>query len=349
MSIASETQIFSDASVNESELSSSESRQALRWMIFARVLEDKYRSLYRSGKITGGCYLGRGQESLSVACGISLQPGDIFAPLIRDQAGRFAFGEPLLDSVRTYLGSVEGPMRGRDGNIHRGRPKEGLLAMISHLGAMISAVTGALLARKMRGRTGTVGLASIGDGGTSTGAFHEGLNLASVEKVPLVVVVANNQYAYSTPNSRQFACEDLADRAAGYGIQAWRVDATDLLANLATIGAAVKQARETSEPQLVVARLLRQGGHGEHDDAGYVAERLKSESLGRDCMDVAKQQLLDREWLTASDLEQWEAEAHDQVNTAVEKVQREAVPSADAENWHAISSTHLLERHQEFL
>ena len=112
-------------------------------MVLARVLDDKMAGLYRAGKIHGGVFLGRGQEALSVSVGLALREGDIFAPLIRDVAGRLAFGEPVLDAVRTYLGSALGPMRGRDGNVHRGRPKEGLLAMISHLGAMISVVNGA--------------------------------------------------------------------------------------------------------------------------------------------------------------------------------------------------------------
>src|SRR5439155_5649760 len=118
--------------------------QAFRWILLARVLDDKFASLYRGGKIHGGVFIGRGQEALSAAVGQTLRKGDIFAPLIRDLAGRLAFGEPILDSVRTYFGSPLGPMRGRDGNVHRGRPKEGLLPMISHLGAMIGVVNGML-------------------------------------------------------------------------------------------------------------------------------------------------------------------------------------------------------------
>src|SRR5215472_13273524 len=148
--------------------------QAYRVMLLARVLDEKFASLYRMGKIHGGVFLGRGQEALSVSLGLALRRGDIFAPLIRDRAGRLAFGEPLLDSVRTYLGSPLGPMRARDGNVHYGRPKEGLFAMISHLGAMISVVNGALLARRFKGVTGTVGATCVGDGATSTGSFHEG-------------------------------------------------------------------------------------------------------------------------------------------------------------------------------
>src|SRR5271169_6544925 len=192
--------------------------KAYRLMLLARILDEKFASLYRMGKIHGGVFLGRGQEALSVSVGLALRRGDVFAPLIRDRAGRLAFGEPLLDSVRNYLGSPLGPMRARDGNVHYGRPREGLLPMISHLGAMISVVNGALLARRFKKIEGTVGAACIGDGGTSTGAFHEALNQAAVEHLPLVLVVANNQFAYSTPIHRQFACHDLADKASGYGV-----------------------------------------------------------------------------------------------------------------------------------
>src|ERR1043165_5167705 len=125
-------------------------QKAYRFMLLARMLDDKFASLYRAGKIHGGVFLGRGQEALSVSIGISLRKGDVFAPLIRGGARRLAFGEPILDAVRTYLGSPLGPMRGRDGNVHRGRPTEGLLPMISHLGAMISVVNGVLMARRFK-------------------------------------------------------------------------------------------------------------------------------------------------------------------------------------------------------
>ena len=118
--------------------------KAYQFMLLSRILDDKFASLYRAGKIHGGVFLGRGQEALSVSLGLALRRGDVFAPLIRDAAGRLAFGEPILDAVRTYLGSPLGPMRARDGNVHRGRPREGLLPMVSHLGAMISVVNGML-------------------------------------------------------------------------------------------------------------------------------------------------------------------------------------------------------------
>src|SRR5882724_3480589 len=138
--------------------------KAYRFMLLSRILDEKFASMYRAGKIHGGVFLGRGQEALSVSIGLSLKKGDTFAPLIRDAAGRLAFGETILEAVRTYMGSPLGPMRARDGNVHRGRPKDGLLPMISHLGAMISVVNGVLMARRFKGIEGCVGATCIGEG-----------------------------------------------------------------------------------------------------------------------------------------------------------------------------------------
>ncbi len=269
---------------------------AFRFMLRARLLDDKFAALYRAGKIHGGVFLGRGQEALSAAIGVSLKKTDVFAPLIRDAAGRLAFGETVLDAVRTYLGSSLGPMRGRDGNVHRGRPTQGYLPMLSHLGAMVSVVNGVLFARRMKGLSGMVGVACLGDGATSTGSFHEALNQAAVEKLPLIMVLADNQYAYSTPRSRQFACADLADKAVGYGIESHSVDGTDLIACLQTIGDAVARARAGHGPQLVVANLLRLCGHGEHDDSNYIDPELKNSTLGRDCLQLAEELLLQKKF-----------------------------------------------------
>jgi pyruvate dehydrogenase E1 component alpha subunit/2-oxoisovalerate dehydrogenase E1 component alpha subunit len=320
---------------------------AFRFMLLARVLDDKFAALYRAGKIHGGVFLGRGQEALSAAVGFSLKKSDVFAPLIRDAAGRLAFGEPVIDAVRTYFGSALGPMRGRDGNVHRGRPQEGYLPMVSHLGAMISVVNGVLFARRLKKIPGTVGAACIGDGATSTGSFHEALNQAAVEKLPLVLVVANNQYAYSTPTSLQFACRDLADKAVGYGVESQSLDGTDLVACLEIIGAAVARAREGRGPQLVVATLLRLCGHGEHDDAGYVDLKLKSSPIGRDCLKVAEEFLLRQKWMDAARLAALRNQLLHEVEEAVAQVQREPTPDPFTEEWRAIASKHLSEMHQE--
>ena len=316
---------------------------AYRWMLLARVLEDKLASLYRAAKIHGGVYRGKGQEALSVSVGISLRKGDVYAPLIRDQAGRLAFGENVLEAVRTYLGSPLGPMRAREGNVHRGRPRDGYLPMISHLGAMVSVVNGVLFARKLQGISGTVGAACLGEGATSTGACHEALNQASVEKLPLVLVVANNGYAYSTPSSRQFACRNLVDRALGYGIEGHSVDGTDLAACLKTVGTAVKRARAGHGPQMVVARLLRLCGHGDHDDAGYIDPKLKASPLGRDCLEMAENFIAQQQWVEACTITRWRNEVLDMVDEAVATAQRDPLPDPYAEDWRAIASKHLAE------
>jgi pyruvate dehydrogenase E1 component alpha subunit/2-oxoisovalerate dehydrogenase E1 component alpha subunit len=320
---------------------------AYQFMLRARLLDDKLAALYRAGKIHGGVFLGRGQEALSASVGVSLRKTDVFAPLIRDAAGRLAFGETIVDALRNYLGSSLGPMRGRDGNVHRGKPAEGYFPMISHLGAMISVVNGALFARRMKGISGTVGATCLGDGATSTGAFHEALNQAAVENLPLVLVLADNQYAYSTPTSRQFICEDLADKAVGYGVAAHSVDGTDLAACLQAVGGAVAQARAGEGPQLVVARLLRLCGHGEHDDSHYVDPKLKTSPLGRDCLKVAEEFLLRKQWTDAATLATWRGEITTEIEEAVAQVRREPAPDPYDEKWLAISSTHLTDVHEE--
>src|SRR5881409_1085426 len=317
--------------------------EAFRWMLLARTLEEKLVSLYRGGLITGGVYIGKGQEAVSVACGLFLQEGDIFAPLIRDQAGRSAFGEPLIDVTRTYLGSRLGPMRGRDGNIHRGHPRNNELAMISHLGAMVSVTVGALMAKRFKGEKNFVGLACIGEGGMQTGAFHEGMNIAAVEQAPLVVVATNNHYAYSTPNDREFACDDLVDRAIGYGFEGYSLDGTDLSACLDVVGGAVKRARAGRPPQLVVASVLRLSGHGEHDDASYVTEEIKREPFSRDCLKVAEQTITDVNLVDAKTLTEWRKEAVAKVDEAISTAQKEAAPEADEEDWCAILTRDLVD------
>lgn len=315
-------------------------------MILSRILEEKLGSLYRAGgRIVGGVYLGRGQEAFSAAAGNNLRYGkDIYGPLIRDQAGRLAYGEPILDAMRTYLGVVTGPMRGRDGNIHRGRPREGCMAMISHLGSLLSVVAGALFARRLRGTLGdSVGATSIGDGGTSTGAFHEGLNMAAVERLPLVVSIANNQFAYSTPTTRQYACEDLVDRALGYGVEGYSVDGTDLLACVATFRTAFARARAGHGPQLVVGKLLRLGGHGEHDDASYIPDSAKHKHEARDCIEVAKKQALEFNWATEADFRTWEEESRRDVDAAQAIASKEPTPDPYRETWHALSTSELVE------
>ncbi|HEY2124362.1 MAG TPA: thiamine pyrophosphate-dependent enzyme [Chthoniobacterales bacterium] len=318
--------------------------EAFRWMLQTRIFEDKLASMYRGGRISGGVYVGRGQEAVSVACGLFLQKGDILAPLIRDQAARSAFGEPLVDVARTYLGSGQGPMRGRDGNIHRGRPLQGQLAMISHLGAMISVTVGALMAKRWKGEKDFVGLTTIGEGGMQTGATHEGLNIAAVEQVPLVVVVTNNHFAYSTANEREFACADLMDRAKGYGFEGYSIDGTDLGTCLKVIGSAVQRARAGRPPQLVVASILRLSGHGEHDDASYIPDDMRGAPFAQDCLAHAEKFITEHELADAATLRQWRDESAAQVDEAISIAQKEAPPDAGEEDWCALSMRQLTDQ-----
>jgi len=190
---------------------------------------------------------------------------------------------------------------------------------------------------------GTVGATCIGDGATSTGAFHEGINQAAVEKLPLVLIIANNHYAYSTPSERQFACASLLDKAAGYGVEGQFLDGTDLAACLPAAAEAVGRARSGRGPQLIVARLLRLCGHGEHDDAGYVDPVLKSAPLGRDCLRVAESFLLQQGWGDAPTLAIWRNTAIQKVEETVAQVQREPGPDPYKEEWCALASKNLSE------
>ncbi len=317
-------------------------------MFLARTFEDKIGALFRAGKVVGGVYLGRGQEAFSVSLGMQLERsrGDIFGGLIRDQGGRMAYGEDLIDAARTYLGSVEGPMHGRDGNIHRGRPSEGMPAMISHLGASVSVVNGMLIGKRFRGESGFVGGVTAGDGATSTGAFHEGLNQAAVENLPLVVAVADNQFAYSTPTDRQYACEDLVDRAVGYGVKGYSIDGTNLSECLATFRTAIDEARAGKGPQLVVGKLLRLSGHGEHDDASYVPDSVKAGRYGRDCIPVAREQILSEGWATEEFLSELEREVQQSVEDNVSQAQGEDAPDPSRDDWRAMATASLIEGDQ---
>lgn len=307
-------------------------------MVMARAFDNKISALYKAGKIFGGVFLGRGHEAVAAAEGVFLRRGyDVYTPFIREQAGRCAWGDSVLETARSYFGSVHGISRGRDGNVHWGHPHEGTLMPISHLGAMASVVAGMMLAKRMQGITDAVGVVCIGDGTTSVGALHEAANLIAVEKLPVVIVVTNNQYAYSTPNSSEFACASLADRGRGYGMTAHECDGTDLLQTLETMQRAVSAARAGEGPQWVVAETLRMCGHGEHDDASYIPAELKAEYADRDPLDTARRRLLELGWLTEEEATAWDEECREEVQRCVAQAQKEPTPRPQDETWVATS------------
>ncbi len=314
-------------------------RRAYRGMCLARAFDTKLSSLYKAGKVFGGVFLGRGHEAVAAASAVFLERGrDVYNPFIREMAGRCVWGDDaLLEAARCYFGSALGCMGGKDGNVHWGQPMQGNPAPVSHLGAMVSVVAGMLLAKRMRGDAGAVGVACIGDGTTSVGAAHEACNLIAVEKLPVVIVVTNNQYAYSTPNSQEFACAELTDRGIGYGMQAHACDGTDFLQTLGTMQRAVEAARTGEGPQWVVATTLRMCGHGEHDDASYIPAELKEAYAQKDPLDVARRQLIEKGLLTEQEAEEWEAAAREDVQRAVAQAQREAPPAPHTMDWSATS------------
>jgi len=198
----------------------------------------------------------------------------------------------------------------------------------------------------MKGEKGFVGLTTLGEGGMQSGATHEGLNIAAVEQVPLVVVVTNNHWAYSTPNEREFACANLVDRAIGYGYEGHTIDGTDLSQCLEVIETAVKRARAGRPPQMVVAEVLRLAGHGEHDDASYVPADMKNQPFAQDAIARTEKLVLERGLLDRDGLQQMRAELAKQVDDAIATAQQEDAPAGNQEDWCALATRELMDKPQ---
>src|SRR6266571_1424507 len=203
-----------------------------RYLRLTRTLEERLTALYRQSKVIGGLFRSLGQEGESVASAYALERGphrDILSPLIRNLGSMLVMGAPPIEILRQYMAKAKGPTHGREMNVHFNDLEAGYLGQISHLGDMVPVMAGITLTFKLR-REPRVGLVYVGDGATSTGTFHEGLNFAAVQRCPLVVIGEYNQYSYSTPPEKQYAVKDLADKAKGYGIPAVTVDGNDVLA-----------------------------------------------------------------------------------------------------------------------
>jgi TPP-dependent pyruvate/acetoin dehydrogenase alpha subunit len=240
-----------------------------RYLKLTRLVEERLVNLYRQTKVVGGVFRSLGQESTAVGSAYALQRRDFITPLIRDLGAVLVKGIRPRAIFAQYMAKAWGPSGGHDLNIHFGDLEKGFIGPISHLGDMIPVMTGVLLAARMQKRP-TVAIAYIGDGGMSTGAFHEGLNFAAVQRLPLIVVAEYNHYAYSTPTSLQTAVKDLAEKAAGYGIPAHIVDGNDLIACYEVTKRAAEFARRGGGAVLIEAKTYRRKGHAEHDDQRYV-------------------------------------------------------------------------------
>lgn len=261
-----------------------------RWMALNRAVEERLVSFYRQNKVVGGVYRSLGQEAISVGTAAALEPQDVVAPLIRNAGVFLMRGYRPRDLFMQYMAKAGSPTGGRDCNTHFGDVGKGVIAPISMLGAMIPVCAGIAWAGREQGKN-LVAMTYIGDGGTSTGDFHEGMNLAAVWKLPLVVVGEHNQYAYSTPTREQMAITDLADRAKAYGIPAETVDGNDVLVVLEAARRAVQHARSGQGPFFLECKTMRMRGHAEHDDARYVPPELFEEWRARDPLDRLRKRL----------------------------------------------------------
>ncbi|MES1240643.1 MAG: thiamine pyrophosphate-dependent dehydrogenase E1 component subunit alpha [Acidobacteriota bacterium] len=282
-----------------------------------RMTEDRLSNLYRQGKVVGGLYSSRGQEAIAVGSAYALEPQDIVGPLIRNLGAYFIRGVKPREIMMQYMARADSPTGGKDANNHFGDLSRGLVAPISMLGSLIPVMVGVALAGRMQGKD-LVAMTYIGDGGTSTGDFHEGLNFAAVLNVPLVLIAENNGYAYSTPTSKQMKIRDIAVRAAAYGIAGEVVDGNDVLAVHEVTKRAVERARSGGGPTLIEAKTFRIKGHAEHDDAGYVPPGVADPWKAKDPIDRFERHLLSHGLATEEELQRIVAAIDEELNREVD-------------------------------
>jgi TPP-dependent pyruvate/acetoin dehydrogenase alpha subunit len=255
----------------DGSLSREQKLELYYYMRLTRSLEERLVNLYRQTKVVGGLFRSLGQEADAVGSAYALDrsKGDVLSPLIRNLGSMLVQGARPNEIIKQYMAKGDSPTRGRELNIHYGDLVRGFIGQISHLGDMVPVMAGVTLSFKMR-KQDRVGLVYVGDGATSTGAFHEGINFAAVQRCPLVVVVENNGYAYSTPLRKQTAAKQLVDKAIGYGIAGEQADGNDVIATYEATKRAVDRARAGEGVTLVELITYRRKGHAEHDNQSYV-------------------------------------------------------------------------------
>lgn len=302
------------------------------YLRLTRTLEERLVALYRQSKVIGGLFRSLGQEGESVASAYALERGrrqDVLSPLIRNLGSLLVMGARPLEILRQYMAKAESPTRGRELNVHFNDLEQGYLGQISHLGDMIPVMAGIALTFKMR-REPRVGLVYIGDGGTSTGTFHEGLNFAAVQRLPLVVVGEYNHWAYSTPPEKQFAVKTLAEKAKAYGIPAVTVDGNDVIAVYGATKLAVDRARRGQGVHFVEVQTYRRKGHAEHDDQHYVPKHeLERWATENDPVVRYLQRLLENDWVTEADLKGIDERVRVEVDEATDTCVDEPLPDPE--------------------
>ena len=282
-------------------------------MRLTRAMEDRTRMLFLQGRVVGGVYTAQGHEATTVGAASTLDDGDFIVPQHRDLGMHLTRGGSPRAVMTQWLARGNSPALGRDGQIHIGDMHHGIVPMISMLGELLPVACGVALTMKMRKRS-TIVMASMGDGATSTGPFHEALNFASVQKLPVVFVIENNGYAYSTPTYQEFAIANLSDRAVAYGIFGESVDGNDVMKVVETVGRAVEYVRNGKGPALIECKTFRVRGHSEADKADYVPSALREEWLAKDPIPRFEEYLTKERILTPA----IKAEIAEQVKAVVE-------------------------------
>ncbi|QBD81874.1 thiamine pyrophosphate-dependent dehydrogenase E1 component subunit alpha [Ktedonosporobacter rubrisoli] len=301
--------------------------QIYHFMRLTRAMEDRTRTLFLQGKVVGGVYTAQGHEATTVGAAMTLGNGDFIVPQHRDLGMHMVRGTSPRAVMCQWLARGNAPTLGRDGQIHIGDMHHGIVPMISLLGESLPVACGVALTMKMRKRP-TVVLASCGDGATNTGPFHEAVNFASVQKLPLVFIIENNGYAYSTPTYKQFAVQNLSERAKAYDIPGETVDGNDVLAVVEAVGKAVERARGGNGPSIVECKTFRVRGHSEADKADYVPKELRDEWLAKDPIKRFEAYLKNEQVLTDATKAEIEAKVKAIVDDAVRFAENSPAPDA---------------------
>lgn len=300
-------------------------RRLLYHMKLMRELEHRIEKLYRQGKIVGGVFFGRGQEAISVGSAILTEPDDVVCPSHRDLAAFLIRGMEPWVVVAHYLGRQDGPTRGRDGNTHMGSLKNHIISYISSMAAIVPVANGVALSFQYRKEPNVV-LCYFGDGATSRGEWHEALNFGAVFKLPIVYICNNNQYAYSTPVSRQMAVPHIVDRAKAYGFPCQRVDGNDVLAVYQATAKAMARARRGEGPTLLECETFRMTGHSAHDGAEYVPKKLFEQWAKKCPIARFEKFLVEKSLLSRTEVKQLYQQVEREVEEAVARAELSPYP-----------------------
>lgn len=313
------------------QLSSDDYLKMYRLMRLTREFDQGIIRLYRQSKMIGGAYSGWGNEATAVGSAYAMEPQDYLYPMHRDIGAHFTRGQSAKVLMLNHLARAESPTRGVDGTGHYYDKNLRIVGNISHLAAMIPQAVGTALAAVKKKENALV-VNYIGDGGMNVGEFHEGVNMAAVWKLPFILIIENNQYAYSTPTHLQYACESPVDRAIGYGIPGVKVDGTDILAVYKVCKAAMNRARAGEGPTLIESVTMRMRGHAEHDAHEYYPKGLLEKWKEKDPIEQFEKFLIEKKILTHKKIEQILIEVKQEIEEAVEYADKAPWPNgSDAE------------------